>query len=629
MRTIYVSPEFPLNRRMRKDVRRGKLQVVREGGERSPLGGGIPSGKGRGLRTTGSRLVCMADNGAEVGGGNGGSMDNSFAVDRKTALKLFEGDTRYLVPLYQRRYRWGEEQWGDFWEDIHGEDGPSYCPSYTGNIVLRTGDESGRLEIIDGQQRMTTIVLFVIAAIRVLWDDGKGIHESESPIKEMADAFLAKGGLGDDIQKRMKIIPNQSATADFLANMMRMVIRLPRPTKTGEIDQTNMRNAVEFFMKKLRAPECDSSPQAIGSLALEQVGDNLIFSRVVVGRRIHPHPVFAALNARGVTLKVHELIKDYFFSLCQQREADLEREWETDIVRKIGKGGHLNNGDREMPIFLRAVFTCKYGYVQATRLYHGVREKIRTAADVSDFFREMKKHVSLYRGLVEPSKYKWPRKHDEENAAMLYALQAKRCRPLILAARAKFNESEFSETLKHCYAIYVRNHICGGVGGAANLSELAFHNAAHRVYSGELSASRDVAMRHLGQVYNRNNNFLAALSHYEFSKRLPRDVTEKSKDGRFLFHFFKVLEMRLGNDQFDQRHVYHSDATEPDMQLGNWKVLETRDMNPEDSEYLTTKRTVGMSRDDRQKKLAEWATGLDDNGRPIVPDWRIDCLEGE
>ena len=68
MRTIYVSPEFPLNRRMRKDVRRGKLQVVREGGERSSLGGGIPSGKRRGLRTTGSRLVCMVDNGAGIGG---------------------------------------------------------------------------------------------------------------------------------------------------------------------------------------------------------------------------------------------------------------------------------------------------------------------------------------------------------------------------------------------------------------------------------------------------------------------------------------------------------------------------------------------------------------------------------
>ena len=40
MRTIYVSPEFPLNRRMRKDIRRGKLQVARMRGESSPLGGG-------------------------------------------------------------------------------------------------------------------------------------------------------------------------------------------------------------------------------------------------------------------------------------------------------------------------------------------------------------------------------------------------------------------------------------------------------------------------------------------------------------------------------------------------------------------------------------------------------------
>ena len=72
MRTIYVSPDFPLNRRMRKDIRRGKLQVVREGGERLSLGGGIPSGKGRAFRTFSSPLVCMADNGAEVGGGLGG-----------------------------------------------------------------------------------------------------------------------------------------------------------------------------------------------------------------------------------------------------------------------------------------------------------------------------------------------------------------------------------------------------------------------------------------------------------------------------------------------------------------------------------------------------------------------------
>ena len=40
MQTIHVSADFPLNRRMRKAVQRGKLHVVRDGGERSGLGGG-------------------------------------------------------------------------------------------------------------------------------------------------------------------------------------------------------------------------------------------------------------------------------------------------------------------------------------------------------------------------------------------------------------------------------------------------------------------------------------------------------------------------------------------------------------------------------------------------------------
>ena len=69
MRTIHISPEFPLNRRMRRAVRRGKLQVVREGGERLSLGGGMAVEARRAVRTVSSPLVCMADGGAEVGGG--------------------------------------------------------------------------------------------------------------------------------------------------------------------------------------------------------------------------------------------------------------------------------------------------------------------------------------------------------------------------------------------------------------------------------------------------------------------------------------------------------------------------------------------------------------------------------
>ena len=59
---------------MRKAVRRGKLRVVREGGERLSLGGGMAIEARRAVRTFSSPLVCIADSGAEVGGGAGNSL---------------------------------------------------------------------------------------------------------------------------------------------------------------------------------------------------------------------------------------------------------------------------------------------------------------------------------------------------------------------------------------------------------------------------------------------------------------------------------------------------------------------------------------------------------------------------
>ena len=661
MQTIFVSPDFPLNRRMRKAVRRGKLQVVREGEKRLSLGGGMPVESRRAFRTHSSPLVCMADNGAESGGGRGNSAEGGqipFSVDRKTALELFGENIRYWVPLYQRRYRWGKEQWEDFWGDIYGENGESRYPSYTGNIVLRAGGASDKLEIIDGQQRLTSIVLFAIAAVRVLWNGGQGIAPLDSPIREIANAFIAEGGLGDNIGHRLKITPNQRPTADFLANLTRLVKpTLPFPKGAGEVDQTRMRSAVEFFMEKQRsASEVNSSPEAIRRFVFEKMGGNLIFSRVVTGVEIRPHPVFAALNARGVSLKIHELIENYCLSLCGNEEAaSREREWE-NFIRRIGKRGQLNEGDKEMSVFLRAVFTCAHGRVPESRFYRGFSKEIRSASGVSAFFGEMNKHASLYRGIVEPNKYEWPGECDKERIVMLFTLRAVRHRALILAAREKFNDSDFSETLRHCYAIFLRNRICGGPAGAAELPEFAFHNAAHWVYTEQESTPtpQGTAEKHLVSLYRQKNKFLRELMGYQLPDGNPGKVTPRSVSGRLLTHFFRLLEKHLGNEKFDpghMRHVPYSETPDPQMHLGNWHVLESPALDPARSQYMTSKLTAGMSRDNRQKFLATLAAGCPDGWeipdwrddiisaaeaeqvrellRTGIPDWRIDCLEDE
>ena len=70
---------------------------------------------------------------------------------------FFEGSKQYAIPVYQRAYSWGEKQWNEFLEDLkEATKGSNHY--FFGNVLLEnTGD------IIDGQQRITTIVIFARA----------------------------------------------------------------------------------------------------------------------------------------------------------------------------------------------------------------------------------------------------------------------------------------------------------------------------------------------------------------------------------------------------------------------------------------------------------------------------------
>ena len=108
MRVIHVSNEFPLNRQMRKAVRRGKLQVVRMRDELSPMGGGIPHEMRRAFRTNGSSAVCMANNGAQIAKGAGGKNDRT-PVERAEQNRIIA--KRVFRDMAKGRQRVGRNEW--------------------------------------------------------------------------------------------------------------------------------------------------------------------------------------------------------------------------------------------------------------------------------------------------------------------------------------------------------------------------------------------------------------------------------------------------------------------------------------------------------------------------------------
>ena len=92
-------------------------------------------------------------------------------VDQKTIKDLFQ-DKRadFLIPDYQRPYAWGEAECQTLWDDIftfaipdEGRTKFDRNSEYFLGPIVTFKNENGQLEVIDGQQRLTTLMLLLRA----------------------------------------------------------------------------------------------------------------------------------------------------------------------------------------------------------------------------------------------------------------------------------------------------------------------------------------------------------------------------------------------------------------------------------------------------------------------------------
>jgi len=83
----------------------------------------------------------------------------------QTFQELIGNGVKYQVPRFQRDYAWDREQWEDLWVDIETLGDGQY--HYMGYIVLQRKSQHD-FAVIDGQQRLVTFSLVILAAMRNL-----------------------------------------------------------------------------------------------------------------------------------------------------------------------------------------------------------------------------------------------------------------------------------------------------------------------------------------------------------------------------------------------------------------------------------------------------------------------------
>ncbi|MCI5130496.1 MAG: DUF262 domain-containing protein [Candidatus Electrothrix sp. EH2] len=87
----------------------------------------------------------------------------NFNTANNTFRQLMGNGLLYRVPPFQRDYSWSTDEWDDLWQDIFATNEEEFGHNM-GYLVLQSSD-SKRFDIIDGQQRITTISIMLLAAI--------------------------------------------------------------------------------------------------------------------------------------------------------------------------------------------------------------------------------------------------------------------------------------------------------------------------------------------------------------------------------------------------------------------------------------------------------------------------------
>jgi len=106
----------------------------------------------------------------------------TLTAEQKTIYEIFSGNSKYIIPPYQRAYSWDKEQCSELFEDIKNAFLNEEEGYFIGNIVIaKSSEEKEFLEVIDGQQRLITLTLFL-----------KVLSEFDSENNALDDAIWVK-----------------------------------------------------------------------------------------------------------------------------------------------------------------------------------------------------------------------------------------------------------------------------------------------------------------------------------------------------------------------------------------------------------------------------------------------------
>jgi uncharacterized protein with ParB-like and HNH nuclease domain len=217
-------------------------------------------------------------------------------ANKGNMYQILNGFKQFIIPVYQRLYSWDEEQCGRLWQDIVAMQKNGHTGHFIGSIVnvaevaMPTGVQ--KFMIIDGQQRMTTLTLLLIALRNYAVE-----HPEDKTINALMITSMC---LKNDYQTGY-----DSYKPMLTATDRDTLIKLIETSPTGKDKSERIINNYNFFVDRIGQMELTAAQiyESIGKLQIV----NITLDRQVDD----PQAIFESLNSTGKALSESDLIRNY------------------------------------------------------------------------------------------------------------------------------------------------------------------------------------------------------------------------------------------------------------------------------------------------------------------------------
>lgn len=331
-------------------------------------------------------------------------MQNNFVQQLHTLPEIFEG-SYFCIPDYQRGYAWDEKQIDELLKDIdHLLLDTSAVRHYTGTLVLsQIKDQSNQYHIVDGQQRLTTLVIF-FKCISLFADK----VEKES----ITAKYLIRGPIGND----QFVLKLNMDTRKFFEKVVLADANLENCPITLESHE-RLLNAHNLIVKWL-------SQQTSSGVSIDQIlnilEDRLGFLVYSPVEDAETGIMFEVINNRGKQLSELEKVKNYLIYCSIKLSAlslrdEITEHW-SDILQSLNKAKKTSPAEESsflrycLVVFFKMNKTdSQYGYdvlkdrIKIDQCLQSSEKKNQTITKLQEFIQFLKLAAKWYEHLYAPN----------------------------------------------------------------------------------------------------------------------------------------------------------------------------------------------------------------------------------